>query len=471
MLAVVKKTDGHNQERCKESTADRFNGAFLNLHHTGDTETAASTPWGNKNLWQSGYYDIEIINLMSGLSIYGTIGTGYDCEIAAFLSRSGGRSNVVGVASPASSVARQELATGASTDPAICPELTGRGPGGGGGTWFDGDKEPFVPQGWGDPAFEFWPSRNSPIDWRGVAAGAKEQAVVGCAFPGIPNPSPNFYVPGPSKSEAPSELADHSKPINLISKCFDSGGRVLSWEELEEAIDVESPTNAPEAPDYGDDDDPEPTGDSVDIPPCRGPITAPRGAYAETGYGDMMRLAQLEAERQQAKSRLTHAVILGLAIGTGGIAGLLFLCTDTSVHAVEYAQDGDVSHLYGVALNAVGAAGMGAGMAATAKTAAMPGTGTVVYRVCGPAGSRASGGSYTPINPGAVNNLRYYAGLPRANTGEYVVQAVIRSSSHITRIQPATKCGSNMGGLTEIFFDQPALGVIRMAFARVSPAF
>jgi len=70
-----------------------------------------------------------------------------------------------------------------------------------------------------------------------------------------------------------------------------------------------------------------------------------------------------------------------------------------------------------------------------------------VYRVYG-GGSSQAGFSWTPIDPRTVRNFRDVAGLPSGNTGEFLVQGVVRTSD-IMVVRPALPIAPNRGGLLE----------------------
>jgi hypothetical protein len=70
-----------------------------------------------------------------------------------------------------------------------------------------------------------------------------------------------------------------------------------------------------------------------------------------------------------------------------------------------------------------------------------------VFRVFG-GQSQQAGFSWTPVDPRTVPNFRDAAGLPPENTGEFLVEGVVRPSD-ILIVRPARPIPPNRGGLTE----------------------
>lgn len=58
------------------------------------------------------------------------------------------------------------------------------------------------------------------------------------------------------------------------------------------------------------------------------------------------------------------------------------------------------------------------------------------------------GWSWTPVDPRTVPNPREGLGLPPENTGEFLVQGLVRTSN-IQEIRPARPIPPNRGGLPE----------------------
>ena len=63
-------------------------------------------------------------------------------------------------------------------------------------------------------------------------------------------------------------------------------------------------------------------------------------------------------------------------------------------------------------------------------------------------GSPQAGWSWTPIDPRTVPNYRDAAGLPPENSGEFLVDGVVRTSD-IIEVRPARPIPPNRGGLKE----------------------
>ena len=90
-----------------------------------------------------------------------------------------------------------------------------------------------------------------------------------------------------------------------------------------------------------------------------------------------------------------------------------------------------------------------------------------VYRVFG-GESKQAGFSWTPINPRTVPNYRDAAGLPPGNTGEFLVEGMVKRSN-ILHIRPARPLPPNRGGLTEYIIN-PA-NVINQRVSTLNPPY
>ena len=83
-----------------------------------------------------------------------------------------------------------------------------------------------------------------------------------------------------------------------------------------------------------------------------------------------------------------------------------------------------------------------------------------VYRVWG-GDSKPFGESWTPVNPGAVDNFRGRAGLPSGgssgynNTGQFVTEGVLEDTTGVI-VRPAGALDGNPGGLTEYLIPDSA---------------
>jgi RHS repeat-associated protein len=78
---------------------------------------------------------------------------------------------------------------------------------------------------------------------------------------------------------------------------------------------------------------------------------------------------------------------------------------------------------------------------------AVKGETQTVYRVFG-GDAKALGKSWTPIDPGTVANYRDVAGLPNANTGQFIIKGTTNNSNILLQ-QGAVPLDGNIGGLME----------------------
>jgi RHS repeat-associated protein len=159
---------------------------------------------------------------------------------------------------------------------------------------------------------------------------------------------------------------------------------------------------------------------------------------------------------------LTFAPALYLVPGSGGTwTGLARRVTGAS-GAVD---SGSWWYTAGQACAVVWSFAFGAAVAAEAGAS----KGIPVYRVWGD-GAKASGRSWTTVNPGSVANYRDVAGLPAQNTGRFVSEGVLRNSRGCV-FKIADSLAGNRGGLPEVVIPDPARQVVLTRVSGVNPPF
>ena len=91
--------------------------------------------------------------------------------------------------------------------------------------------------------------------------------------------------------------------------------------------------------------------------------------------------------------------------------------------------------------------------------------GQTVYRVWG-GDALPAGHSWTPVNPSTLSSYRSVAGLPDANSGRFVSEAIIQDIFDI-QVRSALPFNGNPGGLTEYIIPNPnsQLRIIRISGA------
>ena len=108
-----------------------------------------------------------------------------------------------------------------------------------------------------------------------------------------------------------------------------------------------------------------------------------------------------------------------------------------------------------------GAGAAGAGGAATGET---------VYRVWG-GGAGPWGQSWTTVNPSTVSNFRSAAGLPSANSGQFVMEGILKSTEGVTvQIAPPLLSGQT-GGLIEYTISNPQKVIELIKVSGANPPF
>jgi len=80
-----------------------------------------------------------------------------------------------------------------------------------------------------------------------------------------------------------------------------------------------------------------------------------------------------------------------------------------------------------------------------------------VYRVYG-GESQKMGRFWSPENPRAKPNYRAGAGLPRANSGEYVAEGILKNTSGVT-VSRANALEGNVGGIVQFEVPNPTLQI------------
>ena len=95
--------------------------------------------------------------------------------------------------------------------------------------------------------------------------------------------------------------------------------------------------------------------------------------------------------------------------------------------------------------------------------------GQTVYRVWGEE-ALPSGHSWTPVNPSTVSSYRSVAGLPDANSGRFVTEAIIQDISDI-QVRPALPFNGNPGGITEYIIPNPNSQLRIIRISGVNPEF
>jgi hypothetical protein len=76
------------------------------------------------------------------------------------------------------------------------------------------------------------------------------------------------------------------------------------------------------------------------------------------------------------------------------------------------------------------------------------GQGTTVFRVWGD-GAKPWGGSWTPVDPRTLPNYRNAAGLPNQNSGRFLSEGILRSTTGVTA-REALPLHGGAGGLREM---------------------
>lgn len=98
------------------------------------------------------------------------------------------------------------------------------------------------------------------------------------------------------------------------------------------------------------------------------------------------------------------------------------------------------------------------GAGSAAREGAAVSWGTKVYRVYG-GQAKASGRSWTTVDPRTVPGYRDLAGLPNQNTGRFLIEGTIMDTRGII-LKTADPLHGNRGGLPEVIVPHPALDLL-----------
>lgn len=96
-------------------------------------------------------------------------------------------------------------------------------------------------------------------------------------------------------------------------------------------------------------------------------------------------------------------------------------------------------------------------------------SGTKVYRVWG-GEAKASGRSWTTVDPRTVPNYRNAAGLPKQNTGRFLSEGTLTDTSGVS-LKSADPLHGNAGGLSEVVVPNPGSQIKLQNVQGLNPEF